>query len=135
MLTISSPPVSDHEIELRAKNIREAIEAHRRQTPTTAPSERWTAALVYPSTVARSYVVRMRQTLAQSLSETGVAREVAIVEAPSAGMLDVTLNPGKTEADLRKQIAAWERQHVGADEFDPDVWRPFWVKDLSSLPG
>jgi len=119
MLTISSPPVSDLEIELRAKNIREAVEAHRKQTPTTAPSEHWTGVLVYPSTVARSYVVRMGQTLAQSLSETAVAREVAIVEAPSAGMLDVTLNPGKTEADLQKAIAAWERQYVGADEFDP----------------
>src|SRR4029079_14699468 len=105
--------------------IREAVEAHRTHTPTTAPSEEWTGVLVYPSTVARSYVVRMGQTLAQTLSETGVARDVAIVEAPSAGMLDVTLNPGKTEADLQKEIANWERQHVGADEFDPDVWEPF----------
>src|SRR5689334_23792478 len=61
MLTISSPPVSDLELRLRAKNIREAIEAHRKQAPTTMPSsaERWTAVLVYPSTVARSYVVRL----------------------------------------------------------------------------
>ena len=61
------------------------------------PGERWTGVLVYPSTVARSYVVRMGQTLAQRLTEAGVARDVAIVEAPSAGMLDVTLNPGKTQ--------------------------------------
>jgi multidrug efflux pump subunit AcrB len=133
MLTISSPPVSDLEIELRAKNMREAIEAHRKQTPNTEPGERWTGVLVYPSTVARSYVVRMGQTLAQSLTEAGVARDVGIVEAPSAGMLDVTLNPGKTRDDLQKEISRWERRDVGADEFNPDVWRPFWVKDLSTL--
>ena len=133
MLTLSSPPVSDLEIKLRARNIREAIETHREQTPTTMPAKRWTGVLVYPSTVARSYVVRMGQTLAQCLTEAGVARDVAIVEAPSAGMLDVTLNPGKTRDDLQKEIDRWERQAVGADEFDPDVWRPFWIKDLGSL--
>src|SRR6185436_1542805 len=94
MLTISSPPVSDLEIGLRAKSIRQAIEAHRKLTATTMPAaERWTGVLVYPSTVARSYVVRMGQTLAQSLAEAGVTRAAAIIEAPSAGMLDVSLNP------------------------------------------
>src|SRR5690349_6763610 len=80
MLTISSPPVSDLEIGLRAKSIRQAIEEHRKQTPTTAATERWTGVLVYPSTVARSYVVRMGQTLAQRMTEAGVAHDVAIIE-------------------------------------------------------
>src|SRR6185436_11909424 len=88
---------------------------------------------VYPSTVARSYVVRMGQTLAQRVTEAGVARDVAIIEAPGAGMLDVTLNPGKTRADLQKEIDHWERQAVGSNEFDPDVWRPFWIQDLGTL--
>jgi multidrug efflux pump subunit AcrB len=137
MLTISSPPVSDLEIQLRARAIREVIEAHRtsQATPTTSrpAGERWTAVLVYPGTVARSHVVRLGRTLAQSLTETGVARDVAIVEAPSAGILDVTLNPGKTGEDLQQQVGRWERQNVGVDEFNPDVWRPFWVRDLDGL--
>ena len=65
MLTLSSPPVSDLEIQLRARSIREAIEGHRsstplaevKLTPATEPGERWTGVLVYPSAVARSYVV------------------------------------------------------------------------------
>jgi multidrug efflux pump subunit AcrB len=133
MLSLSSPPVSDLEIALRAKSIREAIEDHRARSPATTPGERWTGVLIYPSTVARSYVVRMGQTLAQSFTEAGVARDAAIVEAPSAGMLDVTLNGGKTRDDLQAEILRWERANVGADEFDPDVWRPFWVEDLGSL--
>src|SRR4029450_4925650 len=55
VLTLSSPPISDLESELRAKSIREAIEAHRKQTAAGEPSERWTGVLVYPSTVARSF--------------------------------------------------------------------------------
>jgi len=35
MLTISSPPVTDLEIDLRAKSIREAIDLHRKLTATT----------------------------------------------------------------------------------------------------
>src|SRR4029453_12824794 len=77
----------------------------------------------------------MGQTLAQSLTEAGVARDVAIVEAPGAGMLDVTLKSGKTRADLQKELDRWERENVGADEFNPDVWRPFWTKDLGTLEG
>src|SRR4029078_4305936 len=48
MLTISSPPLTDLEIGLRAKSIRQAIEPHRKHaaaatTTTTAPAvaERW----------------------------------------------------------------------------------------------
>ena len=133
MLTLSSPPVSDLEIQLRARSIREAIEAHRKLTPAPEPGERWTGVLVYPSTVARSYVVRMGQTLAERLMEAGVSRDVAIVEAPSAGMLDVTLNSGKTRLDLQKVIDRWERETTGAGEFHPDVWQPFWTGDLSNL--
>src|SRR6187399_616453 len=41
MLTISSPPVTDLEIGLRATSIREAIEEHRAQAPAEASGERW----------------------------------------------------------------------------------------------
>lgn len=133
MLTISSPPVSDLELKLRANSIRDAIETHRKLAGKTSSNERWTGVLVYPSTVARSYVVRMGQTLAERLTEAGITHDVSIVEAPSAGMLDVSLNPGKTRQDLQKEIDRWERQSIGSDEFDPDVWRPFWIRDLDSL--
>jgi multidrug efflux pump subunit AcrB len=133
MLTISSPPVTDLEIKLRARSIREAIDAHRKQMPIPSPAQRWTGVLVYPNTVARTSVVRMGRTLAEQLTEAGIARDVAIVEAPSAGMLDVTLNPGKTRDDLQKVTDRWERQTIGAGEFHPDVWQPFWIQDLSLL--
>lgn len=133
MLTISSPPVSDLEIQLRARSIREAIQSQRLQTNATAPSARWTGILVYPSTVARAYVLRTGRTLAQRLTESGVASQAALVEAPSAGMLDVTLAPGKTEADLRAATAQWEHEAGGPVQYQPDIWRPFWIQDLSNL--
>jgi len=38
MLTISSPPVTDLEIQLRARSIRNSILAHRQQAPVTMPA-------------------------------------------------------------------------------------------------
>ncbi|MCC6678387.1 MAG: efflux RND transporter permease subunit [Phycisphaerales bacterium] len=133
MLTISSPPVTDLEISLRAKSIREALEAHRAQTPPPHAAQQWAGVLVYPSTVARSHVLRLGRTLAERLTDSGVASQIALVEAPSAGMLDIWLNANKTEADLRVITAQWEREAGGPDQYQPDIWRPFWIRDLTGL--
>ncbi len=133
MLTISSPPVTDLEIALRARSIHEALEEHRRQMPATSPAPQWAGVLVYPSLVARSHVLRTGRMLAEHLIESGIAREAAIVEAPSAGMLDVVLDPGKTRDDLERATERWERETVGVSEYQPDVWQPFWIQDLDEL--
>jgi multidrug efflux pump subunit AcrB len=135
MLTISSPPVPDVEIELRARSIREAIDAHRQQVPAVGATDRWTGVLVYPSLVARSSVLRNGRMLAQHLVEAGIARDATLVEAPSAGMLDVNLRPGTTGSDLQSATARWEHETGGLGESQPDVWQPFWVRDLDDLPG
>ncbi len=133
MLTISSPPVTDLEIALRARGIREAVQTHRLQAPDMSPAEQWAGVLVYPSIVARSHVLRMGRTLAEHLIESGIALQAAVVEAPSAGMLDITLAPGNTHGDLQLATERWERETVGASEFQPDVWQPFWIQDLGDL--
>ncbi len=135
MLTISSPPVTDLELRLRAKSIREAIESRRRQTLAAVPSDRWVGVLVYPSAVSRSHVLRTGRTLAQRLLESGVASQTELIEAPSAGMLDLALAPGKTEADVHLVTAQWEREVGGPDQYQPDIWRPFWIRDLDKLEG
>jgi multidrug efflux pump subunit AcrB len=133
MLTLSSPPVSDLEIRLRARSIREAIEARRRQEPAAPPAERWVGVLVYPGTVAHSHVLRTGRTLAQRLLEAGVARQAEIVETPGAGMLEITLAPDRTKADLRATTLSWEREAGGPERYQPDIWRPFWIRDLDRL--
>lgn len=133
MLTISSPPVSEVEVALRARSIREAVEAHRRTEPSPAGSEQWVGVLVHPSTIAPSYVLRLGRTLSSRLIETGIARKAAIIEAPGAGMLDVTLEPDKTRDDLLKATAVWEQETAGAGEYQPEIWQPFWTLDLDRL--
>jgi multidrug efflux pump len=133
MLTISSPPVSDLEIQLRAHSIRNALLSHRQSAPESSAGERWTGVLVYPETVDRSYVLRIGRTLGQQLTATGVAADVAIVEAPSAGMLEATLRAGKTFRDLDRVVKEWQQEMAGAGESNPDIWPGFWVRDLNDL--
>lgn len=133
MITISSPPVTDLEIKLRAKSISEAVLAYRNRLPSLRQQDRWTAVLVYPDSIARSHVLRMGRTLAEHLARLGIASDQDIVEAPSAGMLDVTLSPGKSRQDLEAATEQWERDTAGAGENHPDIWPGFWIHDLSEL--
>jgi hypothetical protein len=75
----------------------------------------------------------MGRTLAQRLMESGVVAQAQLIEAPSTGVVDVILNPGKTEADLRESTAMWEREAGGPDQYQPDIWRPFWIRNLDNL--
>ncbi len=133
MLTISSPPVTDLELQLRARSIREAVQAHRMGRPPAPSAETWVGVLVYPKAVARSHVLRLGRTLAQHLVQSGTARDLAIIEAPSAGMLDVMLAPGKTQDDLLRETRHWEQTWATAGDYHPDIWTPFWISDLSDL--
>jgi multidrug efflux pump subunit AcrB len=133
MLSLSSPPLSDLEIGIRARSIRDAILAHRDASPGAEGGERFTGVLVYPDAVARAHVLRIGRTLGQHLTDSGIASDLAIVEAPSAGLLEVTLQPGKTQADLQQATEQWERESAGAGEIHPDLWPGFWVGNLEEL--
>lgn len=133
MLTISSPPVSDLEIRVRARSIREAIESSRAKAPPADSSAHMAGILVYPSTLARSHVLRMGRTLAQRLTESGIATEAVLIEAPGTGILDVTLSPQRTESDVRQATARWEEEAGRPDQLQPDIWRPFWISNLAHL--
>jgi multidrug efflux pump subunit AcrB len=134
MLTISSPPVSELEIDIRAESIRSALESFRRARPGPYRDNRRSAILVYPTTVARSYVLWIGRSLIARLAGRGIAEDAALVEAPSAGCVDFRLAPGKTEEDLGREVRAWEADTIGNGMAHPDVWPWLVVGDLGQLP-
>lgn len=133
MLTISSPPVNELEIALRANSIRQAIINHRSAHPALPSEYRSAGILVYPSTVARASVVRMGRSLAERLREQGVVRGAEIIEAPSAAILDVRLNKGWSRRDLQEVTEEWEREAGSPMALQPDIWQPFWTDDITHL--
>lgn len=134
MLTVASPKVSDLEISLRAGSIREAIAAARQTLAAAdARSNRHSGVLVYPSSFARSAVVRLGRSLLRALEEADMIRDGRIVEAPGAICIDFELL--RSRPDLERAVARWQTENLAAGESHPDVWAGVIVKDLAELPG
>jgi multidrug efflux pump len=133
MLTISSPKVSDFEIHQRAESIRNALVEFRNGRPERFQRDRLTAVLVYPNTVARSYVVWLGHSLLERLTERGLIEDGRIVEAPGTGCLDFQLVAGKTDEELIRESLLWESESIGTGMTHPDMWRGIIVRDLNNL--
>mgnify|MGYP000854515685 FL=1 len=133
MLTISSPKVSDFEIQRRAEDIRSTVEAFRRSRPEAYRRDRLTGVLVYPNTVGRSYVLWIGQSLLGHLTAKGLIEDGHIVEPPSCGCLDFQLVAGRSDDELKREALRWERDTVGSDMAHPDIWSGILVRDLGTL--
>lgn len=132
MLTISSPPVSDLEIELRARNIESVLAPARAACAAEFRANRVSGVLVYPNTVARGAMLRIGRTLLQRLTESGVARDGRILEAPSTGCIDFQLVGSL--GDFTRVLEAWERETQASGQWHHDIWPPFLLRDLDTLP-
>lgn len=132
MLTVSSPPVGDAEIELRARAIREAIGV-RWGASTGAEGKQRTGVLVYPPSVAPAQLARLGRSLAQRLVETGIVDDADLLEAAGVGILRVTLGQGMTDTDLQQTTVRWEQESGRPEHQQPDIWQPFWIADLGRL--
>ncbi len=133
MLTLSSPKVSDFEIRQRAESIRTVLAEFRGNRPPQYRRDRISAVLVYPQSVARSYVLWLGQSLLRRLTATGLIEDAVIVEAPSAGCLDFQLASGKTDQDLIREALRWESDTAGTGMTHPDIWPGVLVRDLAAL--
>ncbi len=131
MLTISSPPVDDLEIQLREKGIRQAIENARAQATPENRANRFTGVLVHPTTVSRDVIARMGQRLARFLSEQGMGRDVRLVEAPGAALMDFQLL--KSLPELKAALHGYENEDLLLRDWHPDVWSAFLVEKPDEL--
>jgi multidrug efflux pump subunit AcrB len=133
MLTISSPPVSDFEIEQRARTIRLALDAHRANLDPARRDRRRSAALVYPSSFDRDSVERLGQSLLRHLAEQGLAEDRAVFHTTGAGCLDFRLAEGRTDADLRREVDRWRHLNIGPDCGHPDIWPGVLVESTADV--
>jgi multidrug efflux pump subunit AcrB len=137
LLTISSPPVSDLEIELRARSIRQALEQARAGYPPELRENRVAGILVYPTTVARGSVLRLGRSLLRDLREAGLAVDRRIVEAPGGGCIDFQLAPDPirpgghtTRQDIEAFMARWIQRNGQPQDQHPDIWPGVMVDSL-----
>ena len=129
MLTLSSPPVSDFEIDERARAIGSAAKAARigRSGP------RLSGIIVHPAGVQAGFIERLGRSALNALAEAGVASDGQYVTALGAGIIDFQLQPGQSEAAAKQVIDRWERDSVGEEMGHPDLWPGVLVADLDQL--
>ena len=133
MLTLSSPPVSDAEVEARARVVSRRLAETRAARPGGFRSRRFSGVLVHPSTVDRALVERLARSMLRHLSEKGLAEDGQYVGMLGAGAVDFRLPEGRDEAALRAEAARWSSDTLGAGLGHPDVWPGVIVGDLDGL--
>jgi multidrug efflux pump subunit AcrB len=129
MLTLSSPPVSDFEIEERARAIASTIAAAR----AGRPGPRLSGLIIHPACISAGFIERMGRSGLNTLAEAGVAADSQYVTALGAGIIDFQLAPGQDEAAARRVIADWERNSVGEEMGHPDLWPGVLVANPNQL--
>ena len=135
MLTISSPPVSDLEVDRRAELISDRIRALRGLRPEPLQARRYSGVIVHPSTVSPAFVERMARSLLEHLAAKKLARDCQFLPLLGAVAVDFQLGESSTEAELRGEVSRWESDALGAGLIHPDVWPGVLIKEPIDLAG
>ncbi len=133
MLTISSPPISDLEVEQRGAVITRRLIKERADRPEALRSRRYSGVLVHPSTVDRTLIERLGRQLLQHLTLRGLAEDGRYVGLLGAGAVDFRLPDGRDETRLLAEVEHWSQENFGAGLGHPDIWPGVLIKDPNSL--
>lgn len=128
MLTVASPKVSEAEIDLRAKDVSEAIARHRAEyAPPTGSNKRFTIAISLTHPVSSRVVEDPLNLFADYLKEKGVATDLHVITEPSfIGVDGVSDASDETLISHSKQFI---KDRLQAADFHPDSWPPVLIRD------
>jgi multidrug efflux pump subunit AcrB len=126
MLTVASPKVGDVQIGLRARVIRAAIEAVRRQAdPAAGP--RASILYCFPPDLAALAVRRQIELFLNIATPEGAVRDGRVIEG--SGFMGFDCATDYDDDRLRAYGQAFVAQRLRSSEFHPDVWGPALVRD------
>lgn len=133
MLTLSSPPVSDAEVEHRAQVIAARLEQVRAGRPEPLRAGRLSAVLVHPATLDPALIERLGREALLALSEQGLVEDGQYVGLLGAAALDFRPRSGTETAVVRSALDRWQQSVLGAGLGSPDVWPGVLVGPLEEL--
>ncbi|WP_437188324.1 efflux RND transporter permease subunit [Planctomicrobium sp. SH668] len=131
MLTISSPPVSDLEVEQRAQAISSRIAVEREKFPAPAGFRRLSSVVIYPTAVDANLIERLGDANLMTLAENQTVTDGEMYSLPGATVLDVLVSNDVSLETVKTQLAAWT--DVGKELRHPDVWPGVVVENPSDL--
>jgi multidrug efflux pump subunit AcrB len=129
LLTVASPRVSEVEIALRARAIRQALEQSRPQAGSGAPRVALIAG--FPKSVSPRIVRPTVEIFGRYAQEVGALSQAVYFEGPGFVALDASST--WDDARLLALVQTFVRERLRASEIHPDAWRPFTVRDPGEI--
>jgi multidrug efflux pump subunit AcrB len=134
MLTLSSPPVSDLEVECRARAIADRLALVRASRPPDKRAPRMSSVLIHPASFDPGLVERLGRSALSALAERGLVDDGQYVKMLGAAAIDFHLLPDVDPDRLRRDFQRWQEEALGASLTSyPDVWPPVVVESLDDL--
>jgi len=127
MLTVASPKESDVEVELRAKNIKSAIENIRAGIPEAERESRISFVIVLPYSVDKESLDNTFSILSKSLVDGDLARDIYRIRGPGFIGIDASLNTDKDK--FHTYLQNFSNEKLGFSGFHIDAWDPVLIFD------
>jgi multidrug efflux pump subunit AcrB len=127
MLTVAIPKESTVEIALRARNIKHAINEVRSQAASGETGSRATLIVALPQSINPQTLERLRDLLAQSMIEKGIASDIRPVQGPGFIGLDAMVRAD--DAAFLDFVKKFGRDRLGLTGFHPDAWDPTVIRN------
>ncbi|WP_165220148.1 efflux RND transporter permease subunit [Aquisphaera insulae] len=134
MLTLSSPPVPDFEIDRHAEAVARRLAEVRTARPEGLRDRRASVVLVHPAGLDPSLVERLGRAFLRDLAGRKIAEDGRFVGMLGAGAIDVRLAPGVDRGRLDAELTRWKAETLAAGLGHPDIWPPAIVESLDDLP-
>jgi multidrug efflux pump subunit AcrB len=129
MLTVASPPVSDLEIQLRARGVREAIEKARQGDIRGRAS----ALYCYPTSVSPSPIDRGFAIFSAQAQRDGILKDPRPLSVGSCSGIDFVST--KSDDEIRAYARQFIENRLREYDFHPDAWGPILIRDPESTKG
>lgn len=127
MLTVASPPVDPVDLELRALEIREAIQNVRGDRP-----QRVSVVVSFPRVLGNEAPKRLAEFLANNFTASTEFRDPRPITG--TGFVAIDLEAGaQHHASLLESVKHFGQDRALRPYLHPDTWLPFLIGDLSGL--
>jgi len=127
MLTVASPKVTNAEIDLRAREVSEAIARHRGDYGLAGSASRFTVVISMTHPISLRVVQDPLNMFADYLREKNVASDLHIITEP--GFIGVDGVSDASDEALLSKTHDFINERLQAADFHPDSWAPVVIRD------
>jgi multidrug efflux pump subunit AcrB len=128
LLTVASPRVSEVEIALRAREVRQALD---RTRPAGPGANRVALVVGFPKSVPPRVVRPPFETFGRYGEEAGAISDVRYFQGP--GFIGMDAASPWDDTRLIGLVDTFVRERLRASELHPDLWRPFVIRDAAQI--